>query len=86
MYAPSSELVPPPPPPTPSLKVSVSAPLVPKGGSNTLAGEGVGDPIQTGQKAWHSLYSLASVVELKEKSPSRGRPEFGRLFLFKDAA
>ncbi len=32
--------------------------------------------------AWHSVYSLASVVELKEKGPSRRRPELGRLFLF----
>jgi hypothetical protein len=45
------------------------------GEQHSLAGEGVGE------KACHSVYSLASVVELKEYSPSRGRPEFGRLFL-----
>jgi hypothetical protein len=28
------------------------------------------------------VYSLASAVELKEKGPSRRRPELGRLFLF----
>ncbi len=44
VYAPSSELV----PPTPSLKVSVSPPLDPKGGEqHSLAGRGVGDPIWT---------------------------------------
>jgi hypothetical protein len=36
----------------------------------------------TGLKDCHSENSVASVVELKEKSPSRERPELGRLFLF----
>jgi hypothetical protein len=80
VYAPSSELV----PLAPSSGSECVSPLGSKGGEqHSLAVEGVGDPIRTTvQKAWHSVYSLASVVELKEKSPSRGRPELGRIFYF----
>ncbi len=48
-----------PHPLTPSERVS---PLEPKGGgvTHSLAGDGVGGPVRTiGQKAWHSVYSVA---------------------------
>jgi hypothetical protein len=84
VYAPSSELAPPTPPP---LKVSVSPPLDPKGGSNTLLQVRGGVPNSDDWIEGLALSILSAlVVELREKSPSRGRPEFGRLFLFKGAS
>ncbi len=78
MYAPSSELV----PPTPSSESERVSPLGSKGGGeqHSLAGEGVGGPNSDG---WIEAVALSDLGgRLKEKSPSRGRPEFGELFLF----
>ena len=79
MYAPSSELV----PPTPSSESERVSPLGSKGGEqHSLAGEGVGGPNSDDCIEAVALCILSGLGgRLKEKSPSRGRPEFGR-FLF----
>jgi hypothetical protein len=77
VYAPSSELV----PPTPSSESERVSPLGSKGGEqHSLAGDGVGGP---NSYDWIEAVALSGLGgRLKEKSPSRGRPEFGELFLF----
>ncbi len=77
MYAPSSELV----PPTPSSESERVSPPGSKGGSNTLLQvRGWGGP---NSDDWIEAVALSGLCgRLKEKSSSRGRPEFGELFLF----
>ncbi len=47
-------------------QASVSLPPRTEGeGQHSLAGEGVGDPIRTtGEKAWHSVYSVAWALDV----------------------
>ncbi len=83
MYAPSSELV--PPPHTPSSGSECVSPLDPKVGEpRSFAVEGVGGPNEDDWIEGLVLCVLSGLgsIELKEKGPSRGRPELGRLFLF----
>ncbi len=64
----SSELVPPPL----IRKLVCLPPWTQTGGATLSCRWGVGDPIRpTAYKAWHSVYSLVSVVELKEKPFTR---------------
>ncbi len=49
--------------PIPSSVSECVFPLGPKGGQHSLAGEGERDPIRTtGQKAWHSVYSVGAGI------------------------
>jgi hypothetical protein len=69
------------PPSSESERVS---PLGSKGGEqHSLASEGVGGPNSDDWEEAVALCILSGLGgRLKEKSPSRGRPEFGGLFLF----
>ncbi len=81
MSVPSSELA-----PAPSPASECVPPQNQRGGQHSLAGEGAGKPIRTtGEKAWHSVYSVAfymhdTYVTSTAVSPLISDTLFGWLF------